>query len=63
MLGRWNVIGRNIGETLRNGPVDNYAVPDGLLDIPLERLNVVDSRFSLEAIAEHIADYVPTGPL
>ncbi len=62
-LGRWNLIARNLGETLLNGPVDNYSVPDGLLDIPLEQLNIVDPRFSLEAIAEHVADYVPMGPL
>ena len=62
-LGRWRLIGRNLAETVEYGPIEKYSVPDGLLDIPLERLNLVDPRFSLEAVAEHVADYVPVGPL
>lgn len=34
-----------------------YDVPNELLDTPLDKLNVVDRRFTLEAIAEHVAEF------
>jgi hypothetical protein len=53
-LGYWTVRVRETIEDYRYG-LDSYMVPGPLHRIPLSQLNVGDSRFTLEAIAEHVA--------
>jgi hypothetical protein len=43
-------------------PFSNYDVSNELADIPLSRINPVDSRFTLESIASRLEDFARTVP-
>jgi RHS repeat-associated protein len=61
-LGYVNTRLRTGFERLMNSQADLYDVPGALHRIPLKNLNVGDSRFTLEAIAEHIANHIRPPP-
>jgi hypothetical protein len=50
-LGALNVLGRYNTEYWRK---DNYIQPKELENIPIQQLNVVDPRFTLDQIAERV---------
>ncbi len=56
-LGYWSTRLRSVWESLKYGQ-DAYNVPDALLDVPTDQLDIVDPLYALEALAEHVADYV-----
>src|SRR5947209_2427931 len=43
-------------DVARYGNVEQYHVTRALSIIPIDRLNPIDSRFALEAIANHVKD-------
>jgi hypothetical protein len=49
-------------ERLWHSPDENYMVPGKLLRLKLGTFGVGDSRFTLEQIAEHIADQIRPPP-
>jgi RHS repeat-associated protein len=61
-LGRFGLWQRHLGETLRYGRLGQYDVPDELLKIPIDKIDVVDPRFPLEAIAEQVSSFLYYGP-
>jgi hypothetical protein len=49
-------------ERLMNDEEELYDVPGKLMHVKLGALNVGDSRFTLEQIAEHIANHIRPPP-
>lgn len=57
-LGRIRTQLRVAWENLTNSLDELYDVPGALHRTPLKNLDVTDGRFTLEAIAEHVANHV-----
>jgi hypothetical protein len=57
-LGTRSVLLRRLAETARYGPMGQYAVPDALANLPLDKINIVDRQFTIEALADRVSDFV-----